>query len=699
MKAAFLGGDYLVQFYPWSKIYSEAIKNFTFPFWTRYIGSGFPLMAEGQIGGFYPLNIIMFFFLPFNIAYNYSVVLHFILAGIFTYIYTRKLGADSWGGSLSALLFCFGSSFAGCFYNIVTLKTLAWFPVVLFLFEKYFENKRFRYILTAGCILGIQLLAGFTQMAAYSALFYFLYFCSGLNARKEFKLDDLFKIIISFFVALIIFFPQLILNLPLVGLCGRANASLGFALWGSFSPLNLLSLYFPCIMSQGMQFYIGVFSLFFLSLSILNLKVQKNLRPLFLIVILAVFLALGTYNPLYVLFLKLTKLYLFRNPSKFIFFAVFASAVLSGCGFSAFFEPKRDKNRKRALRVFISLTSAVLIIFSLMRIILYSFKSKIVAFGQWYAAKYIFGQAYHRYSLATYLEKVNNLYTQIINNTSISNIFVAASLIICLLSLLIAFILLRKEKIHLIYKNIFLSLISIDIFVFSFYGIGFRGNIKPFSYIVSSHKKILKILKSDRELFRILPFSITRSNIPFWAKPNANILVGIDSVALYTPLAQQSYKDAFSSLEVVDDSLGLLSPNTKVLEEKQSLLKLLNIKYVISARDISFSFLEKLIEEDGVSLYRFKDYLPRVFFTENITGEIKADRTQAFKIKDYKEGFMKLEITVQKKGFIIFCENYYPGWQVYVDDKTQRVIKVKDLIQGVAVEKGRHTIIFEYKAF
>ncbi len=93
MRSAFLHGDYAAQFYPWSKILSDSIKNLSFPYWTRYFHSGFPLMAEGQVGGFYPLNLIFFFLLPFKGAYNYLVILHFALAGIFTYLSPRPLGA------------------------------------------------------------------------------------------------------------------------------------------------------------------------------------------------------------------------------------------------------------------------------------------------------------------------------------------------------------------------------------------------------------------------------------------------------------------------------------------------------------------------------------------------------------------------------------------------------------------------------
>ncbi|KJJ83945.1 hypothetical protein OMAG_002173, partial [Candidatus Omnitrophus magneticus] len=64
MRAGFVYGDYSDQFYPWSFLYSNALKNFTLPYWIKFIQSGFPLMAEGQIGGFYPFNILMYFLMP-----------------------------------------------------------------------------------------------------------------------------------------------------------------------------------------------------------------------------------------------------------------------------------------------------------------------------------------------------------------------------------------------------------------------------------------------------------------------------------------------------------------------------------------------------------------------------------------------------------------------------------------------------------
>jgi hypothetical protein len=72
LKTTFNTGDYFQQFYPWSSFYAENIKNFRLPLWTRYVQSGFPLFAEGQVGMLYPLNILFFFALTFILFFFIS---------------------------------------------------------------------------------------------------------------------------------------------------------------------------------------------------------------------------------------------------------------------------------------------------------------------------------------------------------------------------------------------------------------------------------------------------------------------------------------------------------------------------------------------------------------------------------------------------------------------------------------------------
>ncbi|MFA5008052.1 MAG: hypothetical protein WC546_02405 [Candidatus Omnitrophota bacterium] len=698
MKAAFLQGDYLVQFYPWSQVYSEAIKNFCFPFWTGYVNSGFPLIAEGQIGGFYPLNAILFFMLPLNVAYNYSVILHFILAGIFTYVYAYKMGAGKYGGSLSALLFCFGSSYAGCFYNIITLRTLVWLPLVLFLIEKYFENKKIRYIFFIGIISGMQLLAGFVQMAVYTFFFYLLYFLYGLKLRKEIDIKNIIKITAAFSIAIILAYPQLALTLKMVNLSTRMQNSLGFALWGSFSPLNFISLCFPSLVFYGMQFYVGIFSLIFLISAIYALKTTPKIRPLAAIFFIALFLALGAYNPLYVFLIKVTHLYSFRNPSKFIFFAVFAASILTGLGFASFFGAN-IKAKARILNMSSIAIGSMVAIFVFAKIILYILKDKIINIGNWYITHYIIGKDYHRYSLELYLSKVKGFYKNLVEAVSFSNVFLLSSLFFCFLAIFVCKYLLRKQNINAKQRKFFIAVIFIDIFIFSFYGTGFRGNIKSFDSLKPTHKKILQALQSDKSLFRILPYCFASYDMPWWTRPSANIIVGIDSIASYSPLAQRSYKYTLDSLEVVDNSLGVLYPSDEAIAAKRDLLKLLNVKYIVTPHKLNFDFLEEVMVEEGICLYKLKEYLPRVFFTTSLDKQAMTNNGVSIKIVKYYSGYMQSEFNAKEKGFIVFSENYYPYWNAFIDGEKKPIMEVENVIQAVAIGKGEHKIIFQYNPF
>ncbi|MBN1405133.1 MAG: hypothetical protein JW946_01285, partial [Candidatus Omnitrophica bacterium] len=395
MKEFFILGDYSLQHYPWSEAYSAAIKHFHFPFWCRYFHSGFPLMAEGQIGGFYPLNIIMFFVLPFKLAYNYSVVLHFVIAGIFAYAYTRKLGAEKWGASLSALLFCFASAYAGCFNNIATLRTLSWFPLVLLLIEYFLDTRRLHYIFIASLICGMQFLAGFMQMAIYSFAFYMIYLLYQFRLRS-FSIKERIRPIIAFLmISFIVALPQVLLSVPLAQASNRTGASLGFALWKSFPLPCFLSAFFPSWLGIfAQQTYIGILSILFLIYVFVDFKRSRQIRPVVLIVAIAIFLALGKYNPLYAWFLDLIKLYSFRNPSRFLFFAMFGCSVLAGLGFSKFFQDKNEKQARLASRLFVILLAAVSGIYVMVKTMLVLFEKNIILLLHDYTAKHIFNTPY-----------------------------------------------------------------------------------------------------------------------------------------------------------------------------------------------------------------------------------------------------------------------------------------------------------------
>src|SRR3989338_8359357 len=75
------------QQYPWAQFLQSEIHQFRLPWWTTRIHCGFPLLAEGQIGAFYPLNLLFLFFLPLKWAYNYEILFQYVLGALFFFFF------------------------------------------------------------------------------------------------------------------------------------------------------------------------------------------------------------------------------------------------------------------------------------------------------------------------------------------------------------------------------------------------------------------------------------------------------------------------------------------------------------------------------------------------------------------------------------------------------------------------------------
>ena len=47
-------------------------------------------------------------------------------------------------------------------------------------------------------------------------------------------------------------------------------------------------------------------------------------------------------------------------------------------------------------------------------------------------------------------------------------------------------------------------------------------------------------------------------------------------------------------------------------------------------------------------------------------------------------------------GMLILNDVYYPGWRVSIDGKSQPIYEADGVVRGVVVDKGRHTVVFEF---
>jgi hypothetical protein len=696
MHSGFISGDYSVQFYPWSMLYAESIKNLSFPYWTRYVQSGFPLMAEGQVGGFYPLHIMFYFLLPFRVAYNYVVVVHFIIAGVFTYLYSFKVGTCRGGGTLAAIVFCFGSAYAGCLINTATLKTMAWFPLILLLIEYYFDRKRPFFIIGTGVILGIQLLAGASQVALYAVTMAIIYYGTGLIVRKMLNIKSFLLGVTMPLLALLVFLPQLLLTRTMSSLSLRSAADLDFALTLSLSPLNFISAVFPRPVFHGPGVYLGLLTLLFLISWFSAIKRHPKLYPVLAVFFAGIFIALGRYNPFFVLIIRTLEFYDFRGPSKVIVFSLFSASILAGKGFTLFFTDNNIK--KRALKTFSVFLSFCLAGFFVARVVLLVFKDSIISFGDSLIRRYVHGKPFHPHDLDIYTERVRGFYDTLINFSSLTDPFMLFSLVFCVFLLAFAIYLhKRKMKSGKLLRPVFISLILLDLLILNGYTSALGRNIGSFETLDPEYPRVLRRLTEDSGLFRVLPYDIGSRQLPRWADPSFNVIHRVDSVAIYTPLASEYYRKGTEALEIVDSALGYKRSSETALSSELVLIRSLNVKYVISSGELMKPFLRYVMSEDGVFLYEVKDYLSRAFVSRDLTFE-GIDPAAQVNILEYTSGRALLSVNMPYDGFLVFSENRFPGWEAEVNGKSAEIYPFS-VIQAVYLEKGSNMVRFSYYPF
>ena len=374
-------GDHYEQHYPWAFWMAQSLKKFEWPFWTPLIHCGFPMTAESQIGTFYLPNLLLYFFLPLRVAYSYTNVVHFLLSGFGTYLYARHMRLEPLPAFVAAFIFLFGTGYGGAYYNLTSLKTISWFPLSLFLFEKFLESRKWRYGLGLSVSLAMSFLAGYLQVAISSLGIFLLYgFLRILFFRHEVKPSlrrrsaEILTLFIATGLALILSLPQIYLTFQLALLSNRAGLSEGYAYVGSMSPFVLATLVLPQIQSffRGNCLYGGMFSILLILFALHSKKARAGtlFRLWCLMAAVSFLLALGQWSPLYVGLIKLTRFYSFRTPMKFLIFICFSLALLSGIGFQEAWKWAEDtkpnpllKKISRSFYLFIALLLGTFVFF------------------------------------------------------------------------------------------------------------------------------------------------------------------------------------------------------------------------------------------------------------------------------------------------------------------------------------------------
>ncbi|MFQ6674098.1 MAG: hypothetical protein ACE5GH_04860, partial [Fidelibacterota bacterium] len=212
----------------------------------------------------------------------------------------------------------------------------------------------------------------------------------------------------------------------------------------------------------------------------------------------------------------------------------------------------------------------------------------------------------------------------------------------------------------------------------------------------------VNFLLKDHDLFRIFPLDDFNSN---WYA-----YFGLSSIGGYRPVKLRTYQDLM-------DAGGLNS---------LPVLNMLNVKYVITGRNISLPGLERVFEGKQF-VYRNMSVLPKawlVYEVESVSSPRESLRktidpdfdpsTEAIvinytgpplasggsgttRVDHYSENQIVLETSSSEGGLAVLSENYYgPGWKATMDGQPAQIFQTNHILRSVYIPAGEHTITYRY---
>jgi len=319
------------------------------PFWTDKIFNGFPLFAEGQIGFFYPFNVLPALLFSFVKTYNLSIVLNFFWAALGMFFLARSFRLNSVSSLISSITFSLSSFFVCHITHHGILATSAWLPFLFLSFKKYVQTEKYQYLILTSIIIGIETLTGYFQLIFYSVFIIFIFF---LFYKKSIKMSFgklIFSYSLSLFLGLLLGAIQILPTLELVNQSTRQKGLSHIALDSlPYNPRNLISFIFPYIFgdpglgtyprfggSWGMFWentgYVGLITLVLAAFSLKIVKKNKTILWLWMLFFISIFLALGKYGPLFWIY-YLPGFNMFRVTGRFLLFVVFFISLIAGFG-------------------------------------------------------------------------------------------------------------------------------------------------------------------------------------------------------------------------------------------------------------------------------------------------------------------------------------------------------------------------------
>jgi hypothetical protein len=692
------GSDFILQFYPWKKFAFDYFwSHGSLPFWTPYALSGTPFIANIQASMFYPMGFLYYLLTPER-AYVYSTIMHIMLGAAFMYGFVRALSVSPAASFFSAVVFSFNGFFIGHLYagHLTFVQNYIWIPLIFYVVVKFGRERRLIYTVYGGLLLGIQILGGFPQIAFYTILslcLYLLFTSARFLRRGAYKeistvlLGTMIFLLIGFCVAAI----QVLPTLEFTTLSNRAGGmSYDMATYDSLNPKELLAFLVPDIFGNAVDWtyfrsreifhfwescgYVGILPLLLALVKSRDPELRRIRLFLGALAGLALFLALGKYNPFYPLVYRLPGFHIFRVPAQIIFLYVFGIAALAGIGMDQLRRDEWGLNRGSSL---LFLGTGVLLCLLVVGAHFFPFRFFLLLFRNFSE-----GPVTHA-NLAPLYQRVSGS--------------VDRSAFLFCVSLLLLFAGKNKPFIKPFMNILAPLVIIVDLFVFG------GQFVKPVKISIPPEKeRVVAELPKDPVQGRVIT---TRD----FFEENDGFLYGFPSILGYDPLLLRRYVYYILSSQDYPPSDYVVDLGS-IPHPESELMKLLHVKRIVVGgavkyldNDLPYANIvgSASFKRPGEILRFMKSdqFDPRkTVVLEQIGERNNSQKSEAeplvwnCSVLDYRYESISLKASVNQPGYLVLSEIYYPGWYATVDGKKAEVLRGNYMFRVIPVEPGDHEV-------
>ena len=183
--AASIQWDAADMHYPLQKYFSDRVRSGSLPFWTPYLFSGYPFLANPEVGAWYVPHWPFFLAGITPRAIQLELVVNAFLACLGTFLWLSRLVRHRSAAMLGALAYGLSGFFAGNSSHVGLFSAAAGFPWLLLAYRRAADSDALRYTALGGLAGGLIILAGYVQTAMYGFIGLGLYALADLVRQPQ----------------------------------------------------------------------------------------------------------------------------------------------------------------------------------------------------------------------------------------------------------------------------------------------------------------------------------------------------------------------------------------------------------------------------------------------------------------------------------------------------------------------------------